>query len=127
MKILLIHLMKRGSVCVHFFQWVITVSESVGVVQVDSLITIPSELQVRQAITKLYEKQEEFPDKFSYIKFPTGTFDYGGLHMLLTYHEFVALREKVAEERAWLNSYRTVVTASVTEITYARGRLSQTL
>ena len=60
---------------------VITVSKSIDVVQVDSVIKISSELQVCQAISKLYEKQEEFPDTFSYIKFPSGTFDYEGLHI----------------------------------------------
>ena len=59
---------KRFSVCTFLQMEVITVSKSVDVVQVDSLIKIPSELQVRQAISKLHEKQEEFPDKFSYIK-----------------------------------------------------------
>ena len=28
--------------------------------------------------------------------------DYGGLNVLLTYHEYLVLRKKVAEEKAWL-------------------------
>ena len=47
------------------------------VVEVDNLVEIPSEIQVCQAISKLY-KNEEHPDKFAYVKFPFGMTDYDG-------------------------------------------------
>lgn len=72
---------------------VITVSESVTVAEVDSLIEIPSEHQVRQAISKLCKKQEKYPDMFSYIKFSFGMIDYEGLSILLTYHKFVTKKK----------------------------------
>ena len=88
--------------CMFLPMEVITIPERIKVVEVGSLIEIPSQLQVRQAISMLCKKQEEYPDKFSYIKFPFGMIDYGGLNALLTYHEYLALRKKVAEEKAWL-------------------------
>ena len=88
--------------CMFLPMEVVTVSEKMEVVEVGSLTTIPSEPQVRQAISMLYKKQEEFPDKFSYIKFPFGMIDYEGLYMFITYHEYITHKKKVAEERAWL-------------------------
>ena len=88
--------------CMFLPMEVITIPERIKVVEVGSLIEIPSQLQVRQAISMLCKKQEEHPDKFSYMKFPFGMIDYGGLNALLTYHEYLALRKKVAEEKAWL-------------------------
>ena len=58
---------------------VITVSKQVEVVEIGNLVEIPSETQVRPAISKLYKIQKEFPDKFSYINFSFETIDYGGL------------------------------------------------
>ena len=52
---------------------------SIEVVGIGNLVEIPSETQVRPAISKLYKIQKEFPDKFSYINFSFGTIDYGGL------------------------------------------------
>ena len=56
--------------CMFLPMEVITIPERIKVVEVGSLIEIPSQLQVRQAISMLCKKQEEHPDKFSYIKFP---------------------------------------------------------
>ena len=81
---------------------IVTFLERVKVVEVGNLVEIPSEIQVRQAISKLYKKREEDPDKFSYIKFPFGMIDYDGLQMLQTYHEYIALKKKNDEERVWL-------------------------
>ena len=87
---------------------VITVSESVTVAEVDSLIEIPSEHQVRQAISKLCKKQEKYPDMFSYIKFPFGMIDYEGLSILATNISQVCYQKKnrVAEEKAWLKQLK---------------------
>ena len=46
---------------------VVAVPERIKVIEVGSLIEILSQLQVRQAISMLCKKQEEHPDKFSYI------------------------------------------------------------
>ena len=89
----------RFTVCMFLPMEVITVSEKRNVVEVSSLTEIPSELQVRQAISKLHK---EHPDKFSYITFPFGMMDYDGLKMLAKYHEYVALRKNIAEEKDWL-------------------------
>ena len=61
--------------CMFLPMEVVTVLEKIEVVEVGSLTTIPSEPQVRQAISMLYKKQEEFPDRFSYI-FRYDTMDY---------------------------------------------------
>ena len=82
---------------------VITVSQRISVVEFCSLIEIPSESQVRHAISSLCKQEGNFPDKFSYIKFPFGILDHKGLSMLLKYYERVACEKKVAEENAWLD------------------------
>ena len=87
---------------------VITVSERMTVVEVNSLNEIPSELQVRQAISKLYKKEEEFPYTFSYMKFCFGILDCDGLRRLLIIRECTALKKKVAEEKAWLNQLKQI-------------------
>ena len=46
-------------------------------------------------------KKEEDPDNFSYIQFPFGMIDYKGLQILQTCHEYLALRKRIAEEKAW--------------------------
>ena len=88
--------------CMFLPMEIITVPERIKVVKVASLTEIPSETQVRQAISKMYKTQEEHPHEFSYMKFPFGMIDYDGLNMLLTYHECLALKKKLAEEKAWL-------------------------
>ena len=93
---------RRFSVCMFFPMEVITVTEKINIVEVSSLTEIPCEHQVRQAISKLCKKHEEHPDKFSYIKFPFGMMDYDGLNMLANYHEYIALRKNIAEEKDWL-------------------------
>ena len=45
-------------------------AQRVEVVELNSLIEIPSEVQVHQAISNLYKQKSDYPDKFSYIKFP---------------------------------------------------------
>ena len=85
--------------CMFLPMEVVTLPESIKVVEICSLTEIPSEPQVRQAISKLYKRREEHPEKFSYVKFPFGMMDYDGLNMLLTYHEYVALKKKVGEEK----------------------------
>ena len=92
---------KRFTVCMFLPMETVTFSERVKVVEVGNLVEIPSEIQVRQAISKLYKKKEEDPDKFSYIQFPFGVIDYEGLQILQTYHEYLALRKRIAEEKAW--------------------------
>ena len=52
-------------------------------------------------------KKEEYPDKFSYVKFCFGILDCDGLSKLLIYHECTALKKKIAEEKAWLNQSKT--------------------
>ena len=49
---------------------VVTVPQRIKVVEIGSLTEIPSELQVRQAISNLRKQQGHHPDKFSYIQFP---------------------------------------------------------
>ena len=93
---------KRFTVCMFLPMEIVGLSERVKVVDVGKLVEIPSEIQVRQAISKLYKQKEEHPDKFSYIKFPFGMIDYDGLQMLQKYHEYIALKKKVAEEKVWL-------------------------
>ena len=51
--------------CMFLPMEVITIPERIKVVEVGSLIEIPSQLQVRQAISLLCKKQEKHPDKFS--------------------------------------------------------------
>ena len=80
---------------------VITVSKRMAIVDVGSLAEIPTELQVHQAISELYKK-EEFSDKYSYIRFSFGMIDYDGLSRLLTYYEYIPLKGKIAEEKLWL-------------------------
>ena len=58
--------------------------------------------KLRQAISNLHKQQSDYPDKFSYIKFPFGIIGYDGLDMQLKYHEYITLKEKVAEEKSWL-------------------------
>ena len=93
---------KRFTVCMFLPMDIVSLSERVEVVDIGKLVEIPSEIQVRQAISKLYKQKEEHSDKFSYIKFRFGMMDYDGLQMLLTYHEYIALKKEVAEEKAWL-------------------------
>ena len=81
---------------------VVTMPQRIKVVEFGSLIEIPCELQVRQAISNLHKQQSDYPDKFSYIKFPFGIIGYDGLDMLLKYHEYITLKKKVAEEKSWL-------------------------
>ena len=88
--------------CMFLPMEIVTFSEKVKVVEVGSLVEIPSEIQIRQAISELYKKKEEHPDTFSYIKFPFGMIDFDGLKRLQSYHEYVALKTMVAEEKAWL-------------------------
>ena len=75
---------------------------NMAIVDVGSLAEIPTELQVRQAISELYKKREEFSDKYSYIRFSFGMIDYDGLSRLLTYHEYITLKGEIAEEKLWL-------------------------
>ena len=77
---------------------VVTMPQRIKVVEFGSLIEIPCELQVRQAISNLRKQQSDYPDKFSYIKFPFGIIGYDGLDMLLKYHEYITLKKKVAED-----------------------------
>ena len=55
--------------CMFLPMEIVTFLERVKVVEVGNLVEIPSEIQIRQAISKLYKKREEDPDKFSYINF----------------------------------------------------------
>ena len=80
---------------------VITVSKRMAIVDVESLAEIPTELQVRQAISELYKK-EEFSDKYSCIRFSFGMIDYDGLSRLLAYHKYITLKGKIAVEKLWL-------------------------
>ena len=49
---------------------VITVSQRLSVVEFCSLIEIPSESQVRHAISSFCKQEGNFPYKFLYINFP---------------------------------------------------------
>ena len=104
MKTWPVHSMERGLLCACSFRWKLlySLSERVKAVDVGKLVEIPSEIEVRQAVSNLYKQKEEHPDTFSYIKFPFGMIDYDGLQMLQKYHEYIALTKKVAEEKAWL-------------------------
>lgn len=93
---------KRFSVCMFLPVEIITVPERIATTNVESLTSIPSESQVRQAISKLYKKQEEFPDKVTYAKFPFGTLDFDGLKQLQLYHEYIQYKNRTAEEKGWL-------------------------
>ena len=93
---------KRFTVRMFLPMEVVTVPQRIEVVEFGSLIDIPSELQVRQAISDLYKQQSDYPDMFSYIKFPFGIIGYDGLDMLLKYHEYITLEKKLAEENTWL-------------------------
>ena len=86
---------KRFTVCMFLPMEIVTFSERVQVVEVGNLVEIPSEIDVRQAISKLYKNKEEHPDKFAYVKFPFGMIDYDGLQMLRTYHKYIAHKKKV--------------------------------
>ena len=82
---------------------VITVTKPVNTVANSFLTDIPSEIQVRQAIFSLYKKQEEFPDMYTYAKFPFGILDFDGLKMLQKYHNnYTQIKKKISEEKAWL-------------------------
>ena len=54
-------------------------------VKVLDVVEIPSEIQVRQAISKLYIQRRSIQIS---IKFPFGMVHDDGLKMLLRYHEF---------------------------------------
>ena len=56
--------------CMFLPMEVITATKPVNTVAISSLTDIPSEIQVRQTIFSLYKKQEEFPDMYTYVKFP---------------------------------------------------------
>ena len=49
---------------------IVTFSERVNIVEVGMLVEIPSEIQICQAISKLYKNKEEHPDKFCIRKIP---------------------------------------------------------
>ena len=83
------------------------VREGKYVVEVGSLVKIPSDVQVRRAISNLY-KEKKYPDKFAYIKFPFGIVDYAGLQMMKSYHEYISLKKKIAEERVWLKEAKII-------------------
>ena len=93
---------KRFTVCMFLPMEIVTFSERVKIIEVGNLVEIPSEIQVRQAISKRYKNKEERSDKFAYVKFPFGMIDYDGLQMLKTYHKCIAHKKKVVEEKAWL-------------------------
>ena len=61
---------KRFTVCMFLPMEIVTFSERVKIVEVGNLVEIPSEIQVHQAISKLYKNKEEHPDKFAYVKSP---------------------------------------------------------
>ena len=56
---------KRFTVCMFLPMEVVTVPQKIEVVEVGSLIEIPSEHQVRQAISNLCKHQSDYPDMFS--------------------------------------------------------------
>ena len=60
---------KRFTVGMSLPMEIVTFSESVKVVEFGGLVEIPSEIQVYQAVNKLYKQKEEHPDKCSYVKF----------------------------------------------------------
>ena len=53
---------KRFAVCMFLPMEIISLSERVKVVDVGKLVEIPSEIQICQAISKLYKQKEEHPD-----------------------------------------------------------------
>ena len=77
---------------------VVTVAQRMEVVELNSLIQIPSKMQVCQAISNLYS---DYPDKFSYINFLSECY-YDKLDMLLKYHEHMRYTKKATKENAWL-------------------------
>ena len=81
---------------------IVSLSERIEVVDIGKLVEIPSEIQVRRAISKLYKQTEERSDRFSYIKFPFGIMDYDGLQLLQIYHEYIVLvklRKRLLKKR----------------------------
>ena len=91
--------------CMFLPMEIFTVTEQVDTVAISKLTDIPSEVQVQQAISCLYKKQEEFPDKYTYAKFPFGIMDYDGLKMLQKYHNYVQGKRNMSEEKTWLNPF----------------------
>ena len=80
------------TVCMFLPMEVIAVTERIDVVELHRLTEIPSEFQAHQAMSKLQQIREEFPDKFTYMKFPFGMMDFDGLSTLLKYHEYMQLK-----------------------------------
>ena len=81
---------------------IFTVTEQEETVAISELTDIPSEVQIRQAISSLYKKKEECPDKYTYVKFPFGSMDYDGLQKLQMYHNYVQGKHMMSEEKTWL-------------------------
>ena len=85
---------KRYTVCMSLPMEVVTLSERAKAVEVGSLVKIPSDVQVRRAISDLYKEKEKYPNKFAYMRFPFGIVDYAGLQMMQSYHEYISLKKK---------------------------------
>ena len=80
----------------------VTFSERVKIVEVGNLVEIPSEIQVHQAISKLYKNRRRIQINFHTYNFLfIDMIDYEGLQVLQTYHEYLALRKRTVEEKAW--------------------------
>ena len=110
---------KKITVCMHFPMEVVSVSEKLHTVELGSLTMIPSESQVRQAISMLCKGQDDINNKFTYIKFPFGMMNYDGLKTIQAYHESVQSKQRMNEERDWLYSARQIgsrLKISMTEI-----------
>ena len=77
---------------------VITVSKRMAIVDLEVLLKFPPSFKyARPSVSCI--KKEEFSDKYSFIRFSFGMIDYDGLSRLLTYHEYITLKGKIAEEK----------------------------
>ena len=113
--------MKRKCMSRYFpMELFVSTKEMVDTVEMGSLGTIPSEAQIRQAISMLCRRQENEPNKFVYIKFPFGMMNYDGLKTIQAYHESILYKQKIQEEKDWLQSLSKVSSEmglNLTEIT----------
>ena len=82
---------------------IVAATEMLDTVEMNSLSMIPSEAQVRQAISMLCKRKEKDTNKYVYVKFPFGMMDYNGLKTIQAYHDGVQHKRKIREEKKWLH------------------------
>ena len=82
-------------------------SEKLNVTNHDSISVIPSQQEVRDAITHIVQEQEKAPNEYVYIEFPFGRLDYTGLKEIEQYYMDVELKRCTSEEKHWLYSFES--------------------